>query len=248
MIPEFLSQFLHAHQEILWLLCLALDLGFALLLYRLFGAAGLYGCIILSILLANLQGPKLTVVFGMETSLGVIIYSGIYFATDLLSEKYGRSVAERAVRLSFLISVLMTILLQLGLEFRPTPMAGTSEFAGRMHEAMETLFTMTPRFVFGSLLAYLISQSFDVWAFDRIRRATGGRHLWLRNNGSTMMSQAVDTLIYAFVVWWPLVDAATALQLAASKYLLKLLIAALDTPFIYWARTFEPASRKPFIN
>ena len=144
------------------------------------------------------------------------------------------------MRLSFVVSVLMTLLLQLGLEFQPTSRAPTEEFAGQIHAAMGTLFTMTPRFVFGSLLAYLISQSFDVWAFDRIRRATDGRHLWLRNNGSTILSQAIDTAIYSLVVWWPLVDIATALQLAASKYVLKLLIAVLDTPFIYWARNWKP--------
>ena len=65
----------------------------------------------------------------------------------------------------------------------------TAAFAETVHEATVTLFDYTPRFVLGSLLAYLISQSFDVWVFHRIRDATGGRHLWLRNNGSTARPQ-----------------------------------------------------------
>jgi uncharacterized integral membrane protein (TIGR00697 family) len=85
------------------------------------------------------------------------------------------------------------------------------------------------------LLAYLISQSFDVWVFHRIRNATGGRHLWLRNTGSTLLSQAIDTLIYGLVVWWGLVDLVTALQLAGAKYVFKFVIAVVDTPFIYLA-------------
>ena len=107
-----------------------------------------------------------------------------------------------------------------------------------MHNAAVVLFDYTPRFVFGSLFAYLLSQSFDVWVFHWIKDKTGGKHLWLRNTASTLMSQAVDTLIYGLVVWWGLVDLATALQLAAAKYVFKFVIAVLDTPFIYWARSW----------
>ena len=112
-----------------------------------------------------------------------------------------------------------------------------------MHEATATLFDFTPRFVLGSLLAYLVSQRFDVWIFHAIKQKTQGRHLWLRNNVSTMCSQALDTLIYGLVVWWGVVDLTTAMQLALSKYLFKLLIAALDTPFIYLARDWNVTDR-----
>jgi hypothetical protein len=114
-----------------------------------------------------------------------------------------------------------------------------------MHTAMSSLFDYTPRFVLGSLLAYLISQSLDVWLFERIRNATHGRHLWMRNNGSTMVSQAVDTVIYGLVVWWGIVDLVTAMQLAVAKYIFKLVIAAIDTPFIYLARTWPPDETDP---
>ena len=107
---------------------------------------------------------------------------------------------------------------------------------------MVTLFDYTPRFVFGSLLAYLISQSFDVWVFHRIREATKGRHLWLRNTASTLLSQAIDTLIYGLVVWWGLVDLVTALQLAGAKYVFKFAIAVIDTPFIYLACRWKAGS------
>ena len=72
-----------------------------MLCYRLFGRTGLYGVVIFSLLLANIMGPKLTVVFGLQTSMGVILYSSIFFATDLLSEKYGQNEAQKAVLLGF---------------------------------------------------------------------------------------------------------------------------------------------------
>ena len=230
-MAEFFSQ----HQLLLWIITLFTDLGFAVLCYRLFGRTGLYGVIIFSLILANIMGPKLTVIGGLQTSMGVILYSSIFFATDLLSEKYGQSEAQRAVFLGFFVSVVLVVMTQISMLFLPSTLPQTSAFALSVHEATITLFDYTPRFVFGSLLAYLVSQSFDVWVFHRIRNATNGRHLWLRNTGSTLLSQAVDTLIYGLVVWWGLVDLVTALQLAGAKYVFKFVIAVVDTPFIYWA-------------
>ena len=233
------EQLMQEHQAWLWFFTVALDLGFAVLLYRLFGRYGLYGVIVFSLLMANIQGPKLTTILGLQTSMGVILYSSIFFATDLLSEKFGRREAQRAVMLGFAVSVMVVIISRVGLLYAPSPDPDTAEHASRMHEAMSALFDYTPRFVFGSLLAYLLSQSFDVWIFHRIRKATGVKHLWLRNTGSTLLSQVIDTLIYGLVVWWGIVDFVTALQLAAAKYVFKLLIAVIDTPFIYWARSWK---------
>ena len=124
--------------------------------------------------------------------------------------------------LGFAVSVMVVVISRVGLLYAPSPDPATAEHALRMHEAMVALFDYTPRFVFGSLLAYLLSQSFDVWVFHRIREATGGKHLWLRNTGSTLLSQVIDTLIYGLVVWWGIVDFVTALQLAGAKYVFKI--------------------------
>jgi uncharacterized integral membrane protein (TIGR00697 family) len=215
-------------------------------MYRMFGRDGLLGCIILSILLANLQGPKLTTIFGLQTSLGVIFYSSIFFATDLLSEKYGRAMANRAVLIGFSVSCILVLMLSIALLFLPSTDPETAEFSSRIQQSFENILNFTPRFIFGSLLAYLISQSLDVWLFHWIRKKTDGRMLWLRNNGSTMISQAVDTLIYSLVVWWGVVELSTAIQLGLVKYGFKLAIAAIDTPFIYWAISWNrPAQEQP---
>ena len=226
--------------ELIWLCCLVLDLGFSLLMYRFFGLRGLYGVVVLSILMANLHGPKLTIVFGLQTSLGVIIYSGIYFATDLIGEKYGRREAGKAVLVGFAASIMLLLITSLGLLFPPSDKPETAMFSAEVHEAMRVLFQYTPRFVIGSLLAYLISQSFDVWVYHFIRRYTGEKHLWLRNNGSTMMSQALDTFVYSVLVWWGTVSLSTALMLGLAKYFFKVLIALMDTPFLYLAKNMQP--------
>lgn len=241
MIPEALQSFFIENQDLLWLAVLALDLSLTIMMYRLFGRDGLLGCIVLAILLANIQGPKLTIIFGMQTSLGVIFYSGIFFCTDLLSEKYGRAEASKAVFIGFGISIIVVLMMSMALLFQPSTQPETAEFSQRIQESFEAILDFTPRFVFGSLLAYLISQSLDVWLFHKIKQKTNGRWLWMRNNGSTMLSQLVDTFLYSFVVWWGVVDLQTALQLGAVKYGFKVAIAAIDTPFIYWARSWDKA-------
>jgi uncharacterized integral membrane protein (TIGR00697 family) len=238
-----LTNWFQHHQEILWFTTIAVDLSFAILLFRLFGRQGLYASIVISLLLANLQGPKLTEIFGFQTSMGVILYSSIYFATDLLSERYGKAEATRAVMIGFVVSIIIIVMISLSLQFLPSTDPETAGFAQSVHQATLTLFTFTPRFVLGSLLAYLISQRFDVWIFHIIKDKTKGRHLWLRNNVSTMLSQAIDTVIYGVVVWWGVVDFNTAMQLALAKYFFKIIIALVDTPFIYLARNWDIKSK-----
>lgn len=236
MFPPFIADFFAGNQELLWLTTLVVDLTCTVLLYRLFGKAGLQVAIALAILMANLQGPKLTVIFGLQTSLGVIFYSSIFFATDVLSENYGKAAANKAVRMGFAVSVIVLIMLSLALLFLPSTTPEAAAFSASIHSAFATIVNYTPRFIFGSLLAYYISQHFDVWAFHKIKSMTGDRWLWLRNNGSTMSSQIVDTVIYSLVAWWGIVDLRTALALGAAKYLFKIVIAIIDTAFIYWAR------------
>ncbi len=238
MIPAEIHEFFQANQDLLWLTTVLLDLALTVLMYRIFGRQGLLACIVLAILLSNLQGPKLTTIFGLQTSLGVIFYSGIFFATDLLSEKYGRMQANRAVIIGFAVSVITVLMLSIALEFQPTMDPETAALSRDIQDAFATILNFTPRFVFGSLFAYLISQTFDVWFFHFIKTRTHGRHLWLRNNLSTMTSQIIDTLLYSLVVWWGVVELSTAIQLGIVKYGFKLAIAAFDTPFIYWARSW----------
>lgn len=108
---------------------------------------------------------------------------------------------------------------------------------------MSTIFAAAPSIVLASLAAYLVSQLHDVWAFHFIRQKTEGRLLWLRNNLSTWVSQLIDSVLFsslAFLILPRLIfDSANALslgtviQIVISTYLLKILVAAIDTPFIY---------------
>ena len=174
----------------------------------------------------------------MQTSLGVIFYSSIFFATDLMSEKFGKKEADRAVIMGFSISVIILVMLSISLLFLPS-IQGNQTFSTEVHQAFVRILDFTPRFIIGSLFSYLISQRFDVWCFHKIKAWTNGKHLLLRNNLSTMASQTIDTTIYSLVVWWGVVDLVTAIQLGLAKMVFKVGIAAFDTPFIYWARNWK---------
>ena len=150
-------------QESLWLITVVYDLGLALILYRFFGKYGLYVAVVLGIVLGNLQGGKVSelALFGynLKVSMGAILYSGIYFATDVLNEKYGRREANRAVMLGFVANIAVMITLVLSVQFKPSNITGS---ALEVHNAISVLAIYSPTFVIGSLTAYLISQTFDV--------------------------------------------------------------------------------------
>ena len=231
---EFFSQ----NPELLWIFTVFYDLTLAIILFYFFGKNGLYTAVILGIILANLQGGKVSelTIFGntFVVSMGAIMYSGIYFATDLLNEKYGRAEANRAVMLGFVANIAVMITLVISVQFKPSEITGS---ALEVHNAITTLAYYSPAFVIGSLTAYLVSQSFDVWFFNWLKQKTNGSKLWLRNNLSTITSQLIDTLIYQFTwVFATGMDWNTALMLALTKYVFKVLIAAIDTIFIYWVK------------
>lgn len=235
-------EFLINNPEALWVITVFYDLLLASLLFYFFGKDGLYLAIVLGIVLSNLQGGKVSdvVIFDrtFTVSMGAIMYSGIYFATDLLSEKYGRREANRAVILGALANIAVMLTLVLSTFFLPSDVADSAD---EVHNAISTLAIYSPIFVIGSITAYLISQLFDVWVFHKIKSITGTRMLWLRNNLSTLLSQALDTFIYTFV--WVLagqLDFSTAAAIALSKYIFKFAIAILDTFFIYILRDVNP--------
>ncbi|MEC7865967.1 MAG: queuosine precursor transporter [Pseudomonadota bacterium] len=235
-----------ANQELIWLLTVIYDLGMALLLFRFFGKYGLYTAVILGIMLANLQGGKISELelFGytFTASMGAILYSGIYFATDILNERYGKKEADRAVMLGFFANVAVMITLLLSIQFKPSNLVGS---AAEVHNSIVTLAGYSPAFVIGSLTAYLISQRFDVWFFHTIKSYTGESKLWLRNNLSTITSQLIDTMIYQFT--WVIAVGMSfqdAFALAAVKYVFKVFIALVDTIFIYWVRYWDVENKE----
>jgi uncharacterized integral membrane protein (TIGR00697 family) len=214
--------------ELIWIILLLVDFGAALLIYKYFRREGLLLLIVLHIIVCNLQVVKQVTLFGLQATLGNIAYGVTFWCTDLLSEAHGKREANRAVTMGFVALVMLTVLMQLALLFKPGPEDWASPH-------LTAIFSFIPRLALASLTAYLVSQYHDVWFFHVIKGWTRGRHLWLRNNLSTMVSQLWDTLIFCSIAFigvftWPVLW-----QIYLTTYLIKVLVAALDTPFIYLA-------------
>ncbi len=215
-----------------WFLFLFIDLGLAVLMYRLWGKKGLYIIIAASIIVANIQVVKTVQLFGLVATLGNVLYGSLFFTTDVLSEVYGRKSARRGVWLGFCAMILMTIWMQLALRFIPD----ASDFA---QGSMETIFGLMPRIAAGSLIAYLLSQHHDVFAFHYWKAKTKGKYLWLRNCASTTVSQAIDSVVFCAIAFIGVFPWAVLVEILITTYFLKFLVMLVDTPFIYWARSFS---------
>ena len=220
--------------EALWIIYMILDLSMVVLMYKLFGKYGMYAVVVMSSIICNVQVVKLVNLFGMTATLGNIVYASNFFATDVLSEYYGKKEARRAVLLGFSMLVVATVWMQLALLFKPSP----EDFS---QEHLSAIFSLMPRISFASLTAYIIAQLHDVWAFHFWKEKTKGKHLWLRNNASTMVSQLIDSVVFTTLAFLGVVDSKTFWSILATTYLFKLIVAAVDTPFIYLTKMIKPA-------
>jgi len=221
--------------ELLFVIGLFLFLGCVLLLYKLFGKNGLYAFAILGTLLGNIAVCKCIDLFGFSATCGNILYASTFLVTDILSEKYGKKDAKKAVMYSFSIMLIWLVGTQALLLFTPN----SSDF---VDESLRTVFGLVPRITLASLAGFLCSQNIDVFLYHFIWKKTGDSKakLWLRNNGSTLTSQAVDTVIFTFLAFWGTYPTDVFVSILLTTYLFKAVVALADTPFIYLARKIKP--------
>jgi hypothetical protein len=210
------------------------------------GQVALVGLFVTALVTAQLTAAKL-LLFEVPVSLPVtgaslvlpgaaLGYALTFFASDCYAELYGKRAAQVMVNVGFAMNLVM-----LGLVYS-TIVAPAVPDQAVAPSTYATVLLQSANVTLGSLVAYVVSQNWDVLVFHRLRELTGGRHLWLRNVGSTATSQAIDTVLFVSVgfVLAPSVlgigrptPVPVAVSLVVGQYLLKLLVAVLDTPFVY---------------
>ncbi|MDR1589900.1 MAG: queuosine precursor transporter [Oscillospiraceae bacterium] len=206
---------------------------------RLFGRNGLFCWTVIATILANIEVLVLIRAFGMEQTLGNVLFASTFLTTDILSEVYGRESANRAVHIGIAASVTFIIVSQSWLLY--TPGAGDWAFPG-----VKAIFSNTPRLVLASLVVYAASQKLDVLLYHMwwgvTERKTGDKKgfLWLRNNGSTLISQLVNAALFNIGAFWGVYDARTLASICVSTYVIYVFTSLLDTPFVYLARRIKP--------
>ncbi|EPD53106.1 hypothetical protein HMPREF1210_00837 [Paenisporosarcina sp. HGH0030] len=224
--------------EVLGLGFAIVNMIFVLIMYKFFGRTGLFVWVGFATVLANIQVTKLIEIFGLTATLGNAIYGSIFLVTDILNEKYGKKEAKKAVWLGFTSLLMMTAIMQFVIQFQPAP----DDIA---QESLSTIFGLIPRIALGSMIAYLVSQYTDVLIFSFIRKLfPSDGAFWIRNNGSTMLSQLLDTLIFTSIAFLGVYPTEVWLSVFVSTYVLKFLVSILGTPFGYMAKRMTPLDEK----
>lgn len=224
--------------ELLLIISVVFIFSSVLVLYKLFGVVGLFAGTVIATITANIEVLILVEAFGIEQTLGNVLFASTFLCSDIASEIYGKKIANKVVNLGIVTSILFIVLTQSWLNYLPSP----NDF---IFEHMQAVFSNTPRVMIAGLLVYAISQRFDVWMYEFIWNKTDkifGEHrkfLWLRNNGSTLLSQLVNAFLFTFGAFYGIFDMATLLSILWSSYLIFMILALVDTAFVYMARSIH---------
>lgn len=217
--------------EAIFILATIFCLGSALLAFRL-GRQWATAYIVVASAVLACVGAKISLIFGLPITLGEAVYASIYLTSDMVTERYGKKEGYKIIRIGFASLFIFTVLTQLALHLQP------EDYAGDVSGAMNTVFEMSLRMTVAGALAYFISQHFDVWLYHFIHEKTKERFLWLRNNLSTIISQALDSTIFYLIAFYGVFP--NLFQIALAGYIVKVAIALCDTPFMYLSKRFKP--------
>tara|TARA_Y100001935_G_scaffold92128_1_gene76600 strand:- start:642 stop:1298 length:657 start_codon:yes stop_codon:yes gene_type:complete len=191
----------------------------------------LSGIFIASLVTCNLIANKfVSVDLGFKVfivSAGILPYPLTFLVTDLISELYGQKKANLVVFSGFVASVFVLIFLWLGSQF--------SAISGSIVDDItyDSVFQNAWRLIAASMVAYLFAQFVDVRIFHFWKRLTKGKHLWLRNNGSTIASQLIDTALVVSILFVGVWESDQIYSAILDGWLFKMLMAFIDTPIIY---------------
>lgn len=190
---------------------------------------------VMATLAANIEVLIMVEAFGMSQTLGNVMFASTFVVTDILSEVAGKKASNEAVNIGISVSVAFIIISQLWLLFTPS----SADWA---FPHIQAIFSNTPRMMFAGLFVYAIVQRFDVWFYDKIWKKSaklcgdGHKLLWLRNNGSTLMSQLINSILFTFIAFWGTFDFPTLVNMVGASYIIFIVTSIADTPVVYAAR------------
>lgn len=166
---------------------------------------------------------------GISVSVGIFMVPLTFLITDIVEEVYGKEVVKHFIVVGVFTIILVFLFTGFFIWLPPN-----ERFA--YNEEYKIIFGSSMRIMLASVIAFFLAQMHDVWAFSYWKKKTGGKYLWLRNNLSTWVSQAIDTIVFMMIAFYQITDKFTLtfiIQLSIPYYLFKVTFALLDTPFVY---------------
>lgn len=213
----------------LWIIATLAVTSFAAIIGKKYGAEYLIAIMAALCVMASIFANKIVTFGPFTVPAGVIVFSMTFLITDILSERWGKQYARKAVWSGFFANIILAISVYIVIAWQP------ASYATEISEMFGKVLGLTPRLILAGWIAYLISQHHDIWAFHFWKKKTRDRHLWLRNNASTIVSQLFDSVIFITIAFYGLFP---IIPLILGQWAVKIIIALLDTPFMYaimWA-------------
>ncbi|HIQ50805.1 MAG TPA: VUT family protein [Nautiliaceae bacterium] len=216
---------------LLWVITTLLIVSVAMILGKKLGDFVFYTVFAMLILVSNLVASKILVirVFDLNFILpaGIVVYSVTFLLTDAISEIYGKNTAKKTVLAGFIANLFAIPLIYI------TTLLPPADFNAEFAEKFNEVFKFVPQIIVASMLAYLVSQFHDVYAYHWYKKKTKGRFLWLRNNASTIISQLIDSVIFLSIAFYGIFSFDTIKNMIFFQWIAKIIIALIDTPFLY---------------
>ncbi len=229
--------------EILLICSLIITYSLVLVFYRMFGKVGLFVWTAIVTIAANIEVLLLVDAFGMEQTLGNILFASSFLVTDILSENEDRKSANLAVKIGIMTNITFVLISQSWLLYSPAD----GDF---VTPAIESIFTNTPRLMFVGLIVYATSQFIDVriyhfiWEKTKSHFGDSKKGLWIRNNGSTLISQFINTLLFSFGAFYGVYELSTVLSITLTSYMIFFVTSLFDTPAVYISRHIKKQLEK----
>ena len=189
----------------------------------------IYALYITFMVLVNTIGSKIISLAGVRVSVGIFFMPVLFVATDIVGEVYGEKEVKTFVNICLAMLVIMVAMTRLCIAIAP------NENWPYQNE-YSIIFGSSLRMTCASIVSFAVSQKLDVVLFAFIRRLTGEKHLWIRNNVATIICQFLDTVLFEFIAFWHLTPTYTfsfLFTLIIPYWLFKVLFALLDTPICY---------------
>lgn len=227
--------------ELLLIASLIVEFGAVLIAWRMFGKSGLYAMTVFCTIAANIEVMILIKAFGIEQTLGNVLFAASFLITDILSENEGKAAANKAVYIGIFTSIAFIIVSQSWLLYQPA-----SEDA--LMESIRTVFSGTPRVMIASIAVYAITQRFDVWLYHKLWAYTNRKYgkpqkyLWLRNNVSTLISQLLNTVLFTVGAFCGIYSVSVMISILISSYAIFIVTSLCDTPAAYIARRIKDST------
>ena len=210
---------------LLGFISIIITFGITVLSEKLFKKEGLFVWISIATILANILVCKSVKIFSFTTNLGNVLFASSFLAADIMTEKYGDESAKKAITLSVFSQITFIIMTQFALLYTPSSV----DIA---NESMINLFTINLRVSISSILMYFVSNMVNIYLYTWIKNKIP-KKLWLRNNISTIVCNCLENFIFSTLAFVGIFSIGTIFEIAFVASILEIIIAILDTPFLY---------------